>query len=530
MCQLFLFPLRKAFTFASMKRAYIYIICLLIGVSFLVLLYLQGSYATAMVNMRTEQFDENVRRSLDQASRDMERAETIRYLQTVMNQHEQEKLEGSLPNSTDSVSSLLSVDSISLKMNKDMQQVGRYPSHLPYSLALPRPNRSVQASQQLQNQVREAYMYERGVLEEVIFAVMYTASDLLFPDRIKQAELDNCLRRALLRNGIKLDFHYIVYTADGREVYRCADYQEPEDDPHACAYTQPLFRYDPTGQMGQVKVHFPDRQKYIRGVANYVLPAMIFTFILFVTFMITVYLIVRQRKISEMKNDFVHNMTHEFKTPISTISIAAQMLSDKSVNKDAGTYERLGEVINNETRRLRFQVEKVLQMSLFDHNNIALKLHEMDANELIDNVIQTFSLKVSQNGGTLDTRLEAYNPFVNVDEMHFTNVIFNLLDNAVKYRREDEPLRLEVATWNQGEDYLCISIKDNGIGIQKDDLKRIFEKFYRVHTGNKHNVKGFGLGLTYVKKMVDMHHGTIKATSEVGQGTKFIITLPIVKD
>ena len=503
---------------------------MLVGVSFLVLLYLQGSYATAMVNMRTEQFDENVRRSLDQASRDMERAETVRYLQTVMNQHEQEKQEGSSTYSSDSVSLSIFDDSISIKANKEMQLVGRHPGQLPYSLALPRPNRSIQASQRLQSQVREAYMYERGVLDEVIFAVMYTASDLRFQDRIKQAELDNCLRRALLRNGIKLDFHYIVYTADGREVYRCADYEEPEDDPHACAYTQSLFRYDPTGQMGQVKVHFPDRQKFIRGVANYVLPAMIFTFILFVTFMITVYLIVRQRKISEMKNDFVHNMTHEFKTPISTISIAAQMLSDKSVNKDAGTYERLGEVINNETRRLRFQVEKVLQMSLFDHNNIALKLHELDANELIDNVIQTFSLKVSQNGGTLDTRLEAYNPFVNVDEMHFTNVIFNLLDNAVKYRREDEPLRLEVATWNQGEDYLCISIKDNGIGIQKDDLKRIFEKFYRVHTGNKHNVKGFGLGLTYVKKMVDMHHGTIKATSEVGQGTKFIITLPIVKD
>ena len=317
---------------------------------------------------------------------------------------------------------------------------------------------------------------------------------------------------------------------NGREVFRCADYQEPDEDGKACRYIQPLFRYDPTGQMGSVSVHFPERSSYIRGIANYVMPAMIFTFILFVTFLITVYLIVRQKKISEMKNDFVHNMTHEFKTPISTISIAAQMLSDKSVNKDTGTYERLGEVINNETRRLRFQVEKVLQMSLFDRNNIALKLQELDANELIDSVIQTFSLKVTQSGGTLDTRLEAYNPFVNVDEMHFTNVIFNLLDNAFKYRREDEPLRLEVATWNQGEDYLCVSIKDNGIGIQKVDLKRIFEKFYRVHTGNKHNVKGFGLGLTYVKKMIDLHHGTIKVTSEVGQGTKFIITLPIVKD
>ena len=510
-----------------MKRVYIFIICLLVGISFLVLLYLQGSYATAMVKMRQEQFDENVLRSLDQASRELERTETYRYLQTVLNHHEQEKLEEALLHSIDSVPASLSVDSVSDGLGGGMQQVGRHPDQFPNSLTLQRPNRMVQAMKHLRRQVQEAYIYERGVLDEVIYAVMYTASDLRFQDRIKQAELDNSLRRALLSNGIKLDFHYVVYTADGREVFRCADYEEEGNDQ---PYNQILFRSDPTGQMGQVVVHFPQLNSYILGVANYVLPAMIFTLILFVTFLVTVYLIVRQKKISEMKNDFVHNMTHEFKTPISTISIAAQMLSDKSVTKDAGTYERLGGVINNETRRLRFQVEKVLQMSLFDHNNIALKLQELDANELIDNVIQTFSLKVTQSGGTLDTRLEAYNPFVNVDEMHFTNVIFNLLDNAFKYRREDEALRLEVATWNQGDDYLCISIKDNGIGIQKDDLRRIFEKFYRVHTGNKHNVKGFGLGLAYVKKMVDLHHGSIKVTSEVGQGTKFIITLPIVKD
>ena len=527
MCQLFLFPLIKADTFAHMKRSYIIVICLLVGISFLVLLYLQGKYATAMIKMREEQFDENVLRSLDQASRDLERIETYRYLQTVMNHHEQERRESITLNPLDSTSASLFFDSTAVRFGGSMQLVGRHPSHLPNSLTLPRPNRMVEAIKQLRKQVQDAYMYERGVLDEVIYAVMYTASNLRFQDRINKSELDNCLRGALVSNGINLDFHYIVYTADGREVYRCADYTEAGKGP---IYNQPLFRSDPTGQMGNVQVHFPERNGYIMGVANYVLPATIFTFILFVTFLVTVYLIVRQKKISEMKNDFVHNMTHEFKTPISTISIAAQMLADKSVNKDASTYERLGDVINNETRRLRFQVEKVLQMSLFERNNIALKLQELDANELIDNVIQTFSLKVSQNGGSLDTRLEAYNPFVNVDEMHFTNVIFNLLDNAVKYRREDEALRLEVATWNQGEDYLCISIKDNGIGIQKDDLKRIFEKFYRVYTGNKHNVKGFGLGLAYVKKMIDLHHGTIKATSEIGHGTKFIITLPIVKD
>ena len=500
---------------------------MLVGISFLVLLYLQGMYATAMVRMREEQFDENVNRSLDQASRDLERSETFRYLQTVLKHHEQEKREGLGLQSSITVPSPMILDTLAENNSLGMQLVGRHPDQFPNSLTLQRPNHMVQAMKQLRKQVQDAYMYERGVLDEVIFAVMYTASDLRFQDRINKAELENCLRGALVRNGINLAFHYIVYTADGREVYRCADYTDEGKSPN---YPLVLFRSDPTGQMGYVSVHFPERNGYIMGVTNYVLPAMIFTFILFVTFLVTIYLIVRQRKISEMKNDFVHNMTHEFKTPISTISIAAQMLSDKSVNKDSGTYERLGEVINNETRRLRFQVEKVLQMSLFDHNNIALKLQELDANELIDNVIQTFSIKATQNGGTLDTRLEAYNPFVNVDEMHFTNVIFNLLDNAVKYKREDIPLHLEVSTRNQGEDHICITVKDNGIGMQKDDLKRIFDKFYRVHTGNTHNVKGFGLGLAYVKKMIDLHHGTIKVSSEVGQGTKFIITLPIVKD
>ena len=527
MCRLFLFSLRKPITFASMKRTYIFVICVLVGICFLVLLYLQGMYASAMVRMREEQFDENVNRSLDQASRDLERSETYRYLQTVLNHHEQEKRDRMDLQSSYSVSSPIGLDTITRKYNSVMQQVGRHPGQFPNTLTFSRPNRMVQAMKQLRKQVEDAYLYERGVLDEVIYAVMYTASDLRFQDRIKKAELENYLRGALVRNGINLDFHYIVYTADGREVYRCADYT---DEGNSSNYPIVLFRSDPTGQMGYVNVHFPDRQKYVSGVAKYVLPAMIFTFILFVTFLVTVYLIVRQRKISEMKNDFVHNMTHEFKTPISTISLAAQMLSDKSVNKDAGTYERLGDVINNETRRLRFQVEKVLQMSLFDHNNIALKLQELDANELIDNVVQTFSLKVTQNGGTLDTRLEAFNPFVNVDEMHFTNIIFNLLDNAVKYKRDDAPLHLEVSTRNQGEDYIIITIKDNGIGMQKDDLKRIFDKFYRVHTGNTHNVKGFGLGLAYVKKMIDLHHGTIKVSSEVGQGTKFMITLPIVKD
>ncbi len=495
-----------------MKRSYIWLICVLVSVAFIALLYLQGSYAKAMVRMRQEQFDENVYRSLDQASRDLEKVETYRYLQKVLSEHGEQTFETS---HTDIPNFVLPLDTV-IPSTGNMS-LG--------ALSLNRYNRVAETISHLQKQVREAYVYEQGVLDEVIYAVMYTASEQRFQDRLNPAVLDGSLRGALLANGITLPFHFIVYTSDGREVYRCEDYSEAGDGINS--YTQILFRSDPTGQMGTVTIHFPDQKQYIHGVASYVAPAMGFTVILLITSLITIYLVVRQKRISEMKNDFVHNMTHEFKTPISTISIAAQMLADKTVNKNEATYERLGNVITSETRRLRFQVEKVLQMSLFDNNNIALKLQELDANEITENVVDTFSLKVSQIGGTLDMRLEAYNPFINADEMHFTNVIFNLLDNAFKYRREEEPLAIRVHTYNQGETHFCISIADNGIGIQKDNLKRIFDKFYRVHTGDKHNVKGFGLGLTYVQKMVQLHHGTIKATSEPGKGTKFTITIPL---
>ena len=497
-----------------MKRSYIWLICLVVCIAFISLLYLQGRYAKEMIRMRQEQFDENVLRSLDQASRELEKTETYRYLQNVLNAHEPKNSRTLLPDSFRIADHTLPYDTLSPGMAG--MSLG--------TLTMSKYNKVAETISKLQKQAREAYIYEQGVLDEVIFSVMYQASKQRFQDRLNPAVLDGCLRNALQANGITLPFHFIVYTSDGREVYRCEDYSEEGDDP---SYQQPLFRSDPMGQMGIVVIHFPDQNQFIRGVAGYVAPAMVFTVILLITSLVTIYLVVRQKRISEMKNDFVHNMTHEFKTPISTISIAAQMLADKTVNKSEETYERLGNVIDGETRRLRYQVEKVLQMSLFDNNNIALKLQELDANEITENVVETFSLKVSQIGGTLDMKLEAYNPFINADEMHFTNVIFNLLDNAFKYRREDEPLAIEVHTFNQGETHFCISISDNGIGIQKDNLKRIFDKFYRVHTGDKHNVKGFGLGLAYVQKMIELHHGTIKASSELGKGPKFTIILPL---
>lgn len=257
------------------------------------------------------------------------------------------------------------------------------------------------------------------------------------------------------------------------------------------------------------------------------IPSLIFTFVLLVTFVFTLYVVFRQKKLTEIKNDFINNMTHEFKTPISTISLAAQMLNDASVVKSPQMFGHISGVINDETKRLRFQVEKVLQMSMFERQSNTMKMKEIDINELIHGVVNTFAIKVENYGGSIDSLFDADDPFVLADEMHFTNVIFNLMDNAVKYKRNDENPHLTIRTWNE-TGKLMVSIADNGTGIKKEDLRKVFEKFYRVHTGNLHDVKGFGLGLAYVKRVIQDHKGNIRAESDLGQGTKFIISLPLL--
>ena len=223
-------------------------------------------------------------------------------------------------------------------------------------------------------------------------------------------------------------------------------------------------------------------------------------------------------------------MTHEFKTPISSISLAAQMLCDDSINGNPSMMKRISKTIVDETKRLSFQVEKVLQISLLENEKSIMKFSDCDVNQIVSTVVDNFNIKVKSKGGNIIADLKAVNPWATVDELHFTNIIFNLLDNAVKYSKADTPLELKVKTCNNdNEDTLYVIVEDNGIGIKKEHLRKIFDKFHRVPTGNVHNVKGFGLGLAYVKKMVQKHNGTIKAESEPNIGTIFTIEIPTLK-
>ena len=251
--------------------------------------------------------------------------------------------------------------------------------------------------------------------------------------------------------------------------------------------------------------------------------SVLLTLVIVLAFTLTIFIIFRQKKLSEIKNDFINNMTHELKTPISTISLASQMLGDSSIPETSKNIRHISGVISQESKRLGYQVEKVLQMAIFDKGKINLKLKKIDIHELIEGVINNFSIPVKAKNGLIIPSLHAENTMVEVDVVHFTNVLSNLIDNAIKYCASIPEIYIE--TQDDGNN-LCIAVKDNGIGISKEDQKRIFEKFYRVSTGNLHNVKGFGLGLSYVKMIVEDHKGYIKLDSELNHGTTFRIYLP----
>lgn len=407
-----------------------------------------------------------------------------------------------------------------------MKTITTRPSTMPKAMILRSDQNSINETQKsLQEIVRNRYVYQKALLDEVVYSILYSASEKPLRERINFKLMDQDLKAELMNNGIKIPYHFTVTTQDGREVYRCPDYTEEGEE---YTYTQMLFRNDPQSKSGVVKIHFPDMDSYIFSSVRFMIPSIIFTIVLLITFIFTIVVIFWQKRYTEIKNDFINNMTHELKTPIASISLAAQMLNDTSVTKSETMMAHLGGVINDESKRLRFLVEKVLQMSMFDRKKAVFKKKELDLNEMVENIAHSFTLRVEHTGGKVYTDIEAVDSAIYVDEVHFQNVIFNLMDNAVKYRKPDQPLDVTMKTWND-DNHLYLSITDTGIGIKKENIKKVFEKFYRVHTGNVHDVKGFGLGLAYVKKIVNLHGGDIRVDSEYGKGTTFTIRLPIIK-
>lgn len=264
----------------------------------------------------------------------------------------------------------------------------------------------------------------------------------------------------------------------------------------------------------------------LEDVFGFILISLLFTIIITTAFYITIRSLLKQKKLSEIKSDFINNMTHEFKTPLATISLAVDALKNEKVSSDKEKTQYFTGVIKEENKRMNKQVEAILQAALLDKQEVQLNLKKHPAHELIHIAVNNMRLPVEEKNGQLEIRLDAKNDLIMADEVHFINFVNNLLDNAVKYSKENPVIKL--STFNAGNQFK-IKIEDNGIGMNKETVGRVFEKFYRAHTGNIHNVKGFGLGLSYVKTMVEAHKGTIKAESTLGKGSCFTISLPLAK-
>ena len=341
-------------------------------------------------------------------------------------------------------------------------------------------------------------------------------------DRIDLNAVHKLIKEKLTNNGIKLDFEYAVIS-DNKFEKKSEDYFKYSKKEK---FSKLLFPKDAFRTSHYIYVYFPEMHKYIIQSYTMLIPSLVLSLILILCCAFTIFIIFRQKRLSKIKNDFINNMTHEFKTPISTISLASQMLRDTSVTTTPESMNQMAKIINDESRRLSYQVEKVLQMAIFNEGRLKLKLKPVNLHQIIENLMPNFTMKIEDKKGNTYQHLDAKEDLVMVDEIHIGNLISNLMDNAIKYSKDAPEISISTRNKNKG---IVMTITDNGIGISSEDQKMIFERFFRVHTGNVHNVKGFGLGLSYVKRIVDAHGGQVTVNSSLGKGTKFEVYLPFKK-
>lgn len=353
-------------------------------------------------------------------------------------------------------------------------------------------------------------------------------------ERVNLEQLHDFLRQELYDKGIRIPYHYGVFDnkketfviSDGHylvEENHNASTQQGFKNLHNSQYRVNMFQQD-AEPPGKLMVYFPTKSSFIwSSVLRSLIATIIFMGLILFSFIYTVMVVFRQKKLSEMKNDFINNMTHEFKTPIATISLASDSISNPMVIGQPEKIRRFVDIIKQENKRMNSQVEKVLQMAQIDRKDISLKLTDVNLHEVIDRAVEYISLQVEKKEGKVRTDLQSTQPSIEADLTHISNVINNLLDNANKYSPEQPEILVKTEDAIGG---IEITIEDKGIGMSKEARKHIFEKFYRVHTGNRHDVKGFGLGLSYVKAIVEAHKGNVEVKSDPGKGSTFKIFLP----
>jgi two-component system phosphate regulon sensor histidine kinase PhoR len=335
------------------------------------------------------------------------------------------------------------------------------------------------------------------------------------------------LRFELQNKGIFLPFSYEITNASNDSLIYSNAQNISDENPvflKASSYQTPIFTKEVVNDPGMIKISFPEKNRLIlnrmtatMGISGGLL------LVLILCFTYTIFLIFRQKKISEMKTEFINNMTHEFKTPVSTIMIASEALKDEEIIQDKSRVARLAGIIYDENLRLGSHIERVLNIARIEQDDFKLDLKEIDVNEQITAVVDSMALKIQKHNAAVSLDLNAVPALIKADELHFTNVLYNLIDNAIKYSAENPEIRISTKNIDNN---LAITVADKGIGMNRDQQAKIFEQFYRIPTGNLHDVKGFGLGLSYVSTIVKRLNGFISVRSEKDKGSVFELKFP----
>jgi two-component system phosphate regulon sensor histidine kinase PhoR len=332
--------------------------------------------------------------------------------------------------------------------------------------------------------------------------------------------LEFLLRSEFEKRNIKADFEYGIYDC-ASEKMKYGDYV-----PLQTAGEKVTSKKLPTWNQYAYYfgVQFPNHEAHLINQMGIWSFSSFMLLCVIVFFGYTLFIILKQKRLSEIQKDFINNMTHEFKTPISTIAVSTEVLKDPAIINQPERLLNYTTIIEKENTRLRQQVERVLQMARLDKEDIGLKKEMIDVHQIIEDAIKNTSAALHEKSGSISCRLEATNHMVDADRLHLTNVLYNLIDNAIKYCKNSPEILISTRNANRG---LLIQIEDNGIGISPENHKRVFQKFYRVPTGNVHDVKGFGIGLNYVKTIILAHKGDVKLDSDLGRGSIFQLSLPL---
>ncbi len=341
-------------------------------------------------------------------------------------------------------------------------------------------------------------------------------------DRVSKERLQQLLHDELRQYSVKTPFEFSIYSNGLATKIQSENFNYQKDK----TYSIPVFTDNEGNTKYQLLVSFPHKEKFLFSeLVGITLLSIIFTLVIVIAYASALNQLIRQRQISEIKTDFINNMTHEFKTPIATINLALDAIKSPKVIDDKEKVQRYLQMIRDENKRMHAQVENVLRISKLEKKELDISKESHQLNEIIEEAIEHVHLIIEDRQGSIEAHFDATRTTVLLNDVHFTNVIVNILDNAIKYS-VDAP-KIDIYTENV-KDYVIVKIKDQGIGMSKAAQKRIFEKFYREHTGDVHNVKGHGLGLAYVKRIVDDHNGQIFVESEKGKGSTFILKLPLI--